>query len=45
MGKIAVIAGIVLCLIGITTLILAVIFFGRQRSKLIDQINSEYKER
>lgn len=44
MGKIIIIAGMGLCLIGITSLILAVIFFGNQRAKLVDQINNEYKE-
>lgn len=38
------IVGGVLCLAGIVTLVLAMFFFGRQRAKLIDQINNEYRE-
>lgn len=45
MGKMVIIAGGTLCLLGIIALILAVIFFKKQRIKLINQINNEYKER
>lgn len=43
-GKTLMIVGGVLCLAGIVTLVLAMFFFGRQRAKLIDQINNEYRE-
>lgn len=43
MGKILVVVGSILCLAGVTALILAVLFFKKQRENLIDQINNEYK--
>lgn len=44
MGRILILAGSILCLAGIAALLLAVFFFGKQRNKLVDQINNEYKE-
>lgn len=44
MGEILIVVGSALCLVGIGTLVLAVIFFGKQRTKLIDRINDEYRE-
>lgn len=44
MGTILIMAGIVLCLTGITALVLAVIFFKKQRTKLMEQIDTEYRE-
>ncbi len=44
MGKTLMVVGGALCLAGITALILAVFFFGRQRMRLIDQINHDYRE-
>lgn len=44
MGKMMIIIGSVLCLAGILAFVFAVAFFGRQRTKLIDQINNEYRE-
>lgn len=44
MGRILIYAGSALCVAGIGALILAVCFFGKQRSKLIDRINNEYRE-
>ena len=43
MGSILMTAGIILCLAGVCALALAVAFFGKQRAKLIDRINDEYK--
>mgnify|MGYP006876755410 CR=1 FL=1 len=44
MGKVLIIAGGILCLAGVAALILAVLFFKKQREKLIVKINSEYRE-
>lgn len=44
MGKILLMTGSVLCLAGMAALILAVVFFKKQREKLIEQINNEYRE-
>lgn len=44
MGKTLMIVGGVLCLAGIAAVVLAVFFFGRQRTKLMDRINQEYRE-
>lgn len=44
MGKILIGIGIFLCLAGIVSLVLSVHFFGKQRKRLIDQINNEYRE-
>lgn len=44
MGKILIAIGIFLCLAGIASLAVSVFFFGKQRERLIDQINNEYKE-
>ncbi len=44
MGTSLIILGSILCLIGIAALIFAVIFFGKQRTNLMEQINSEYRE-
>lgn len=38
------IMGGILCLAGIAAVVLAVLFFGRQRMKLIDRINQEYRK-
>ncbi len=43
MGRILIMAGIALCVAGASGLVLAVAFFGKQRAKLIDRINGEYK--
>ncbi|MCX4343047.1 MAG: hypothetical protein OSJ53_04040 [Kineothrix sp.] len=44
MGKILIAIGIFLCLAGIVSLVLSVLFFGKQRERLIEQINNEYRE-
>lgn len=44
MGKILITIGVFLCLAGIASLVLAVLLFGKQRAKLIDRINNEYRE-
>ncbi|GFI16442.1 MAG: hypothetical protein HFI43_04225 [Lachnospiraceae bacterium] len=44
MGKILFLTGCILCLAGMAALLLAVVFFKKQREKLIDQINNEYRE-
>lgn len=44
MGKILIAIGIFLCLTGIVSLVLSVLFFGKQRERLIEQINNEYRE-
>ena len=44
MGKILIIAGSILCLAGLTALVLAVLFFKKQRERLMNQINNEYRE-
>lgn len=43
MGEILVATGGALCVAGAAGLVLAVAFFGKQRAKLIDRINGEYK--
>ncbi len=43
MGSILMAAGIVLCVAGAAGLALAVALFGKQRAKLIEKINGEYK--
>ena len=40
MGKVLFMAGGFLCLAGLAALILAVVFFKKQREKLIEQINN-----
>ncbi len=44
MGSVLMAVGIALCLTGAAGLALAVFFFGKQRTKLIEKINGEYKE-
>lgn len=44
MGKVIIVIGSVLCLSGLLTFAFAVAFFGKQRAKLIDQVNDEYRE-
>lgn len=44
MGKILILAGGILCLAGAAALILAVFLFKKQREKLINRINNEYRE-
>lgn len=43
MGKILIMAGSILCLSGVAALIMTVIFLGKQRVRLIEQINNEYR--
>ncbi len=44
MGKIVILAGVILCLAGLVVMLMAVFFFRKQRSKLAEQINNEYKQ-
>ncbi len=44
MGKVIIVIGSILCLTGIFAFAFAVAFFEKQRTKLIDQINNEYRE-
>ena len=44
MGKVSIVIGSVLCLAGILAFAFAVACFERQKTKLIDQINNDYRE-
>lgn len=44
MGKVLIVTGSGLCIAGVIALALTMLFLGKQRSKLINQINNEYRE-